>query len=355
MRVALDTNPIYTTRAGVARYVRGLRKGLSELHSSDVKISEIAWQVANFDYRQPMRALKTFSRELVWAPFVAPALLKRAKIDLLHSTSGSLITPPRNTREVVTLHDLAVVRFPHRFRRWHRMSAQARLKKLHRADRIICVSKFTADEAMSLLDLPSRKLEVIYNGADALPLDGATGAAAVPELPTEFLLFVGSLEPGKNLSLLKQMYSLPQNSGSTLPPLVIVGARWAGVTTEGTRPKNWIYLGTQPDDVLALAYRKARALLFPSIYEGFGLPVVEAQSLGCPVVCSPVASLPEVAGKGALVVPLTPIDYLTAVSRLEHDPDLRNNLIQEGISNIARFSWRRCANDTVGVYKTVAG
>ena len=235
------------------------------------------------------------------------------------------------------------------------MSAQARLKKLRRAERIICVSRFTANEAMALLDLPSSKLDVIYNGVDALPLNGDIDAGAVPEFPAGFLLFVGSLEPGKNLSLLKEMYSLAESSGRTLPPLVIIGARWQGVGSEGSPPANWIYLGMQPDTVLALAYRKARALLFPSIYEGFGLPVLEAQNLACPVICSPVASLPEVAGKGALLVPLTANDYLAAVSLLEQDSDLRDNLIREGKSNVAHFSWSRCAIETVTAYKSLSG
>jgi glycosyltransferase involved in cell wall biosynthesis len=187
------------------------------------------------------------------------------------------------------------------------------------------------------------------------PLEFPSFKEVSPELPAEFLLFVGSLEPGKNLRLLKEMYLLAENSGKALPPLVLIGARWKGVESEGAPRKDWVYLGNQPDRVLALAYRRAKALLFPSIYEGFGLPVVEAQSTGCPVICSPVASLPEVAGNGALLVPLAAGDYLRAVSQLEENRDLRDNMIRQGKSNVSRFSWKRCAEETAAVYRTALG
>lgn len=355
MRVALDTNPLYTTRAGVARYVRGLKQGLSELDRIDLEIAEIAWEVENLDYRQPTRALKTFYRELIWAPFIAPSKLKRAKIDILHSTAGPFINASTEIRSVVTLHDLAVLRHPNRFRRWHRMSAQTRLKKLGRADRIICVSKFTADEAMKLLGVANEKLEVIYNGVEILSAGDLASPNNSPDLPPEFLLFVGSLEPGKNLSLLKEMYFLAEDSGKYLPSLVIIGARWPGVDSEGAIPKNWVYLGNQPDAVLASAYRRAIALLFPSIYEGFGIPIVEAQAANCPVICSPVASLPEVAGNAAIFAGLTASEYLHAFSRLEHESGLRDNLIREGQTNASRFCWRRCAEQVTEVYRQVHG
>src|SRR5579859_3409922 len=295
--IGIDTNSLYTTQAGVARYLRGLLNGLQRVAAPDVDLQAVAWEVENFSYHQPERALKTFYRELIWARFNAPRFLRKHNVALLHSAAGPLIGPPRGVREVVTLHDLAILRHPERFRSWHGAVARRALRKMRRANQVICISRFTAEEAMALLNLPASKFIVVHNGCEFHPSEPAPPEAK-PDftVPNEYFLFVGSLEPGKNLALLKEVYALAESKKQFLPPLLIVGARWEGVGHEGPPPKDWHYLGRQPDEVLVYLYRHATGLVFPSKYEGFGLPVVEAMSLGCPVICSPVASLPEVGG-----------------------------------------------------------
>lgn len=354
IRIGLDTSALYVTRAGTARYIHGLIKGLQQVASSELEVFPFAWEVDNFDYRQPQRALKTFYREMVWGPFYAPRLLNRRQAQLLHSPALPLVRPPRGIKEVVTLHDLALLSHPERFRRWHRISAQRALEKLDRADRIICISRFTADEAMSLLRLPAAKLVVIHNGCD-FHADEAVPAEAKPAfpVPNEYFLFVGSLEPGKNLALLKEVYALAGAEGRALPPLLIVGARWEGVGNEGAPSKDWHYLGRQSDEVLVYLYRRALALAFPSKYEGFGLPVAEAMALGCPVICSPVASLPEVGGEAAYFSPLTAVGYLGAMRRVGGDAGLRSDLIRKGLVQAAKFSWKKCAQEVIATYRSV--
>jgi glycosyltransferase involved in cell wall biosynthesis len=351
VKIALDTNALYTTQAGVARYVRGLQSGFAALNRPDLAITELAWKVENFDYRQPARALKTFYREFVWTKFVAPRILRRLNPDLLHSLSGFLVRPPAPIRNVVTLHDLAPLRFPERYRPWQRFARRLRFPALHRADAIICVSKFTADEAMSLLSLPASKLHVVHSGFELVESNSSGQKIDIPfEVPAEFFLFVGSLEPGKNLSLLREVYHLAKARNKSLPPLIIVGARWEGVPQEGMAPENWTYLGRQPDDVLFDLYRRAQALVFPSKYEGFGFPILEAQANECPVICSRVASLPEIGGSGALYVELTPKSYLEAMEQILANDQLRPQLIAAGRENSARFSWKKCAAETTEVY-----
>jgi glycosyltransferase involved in cell wall biosynthesis len=223
------------------------------------------------------------------------------------------------------------------------------------ADRVICISRFTADEAIAVLGVPARKIDVVYNGCD-LVRSGETPRETPPPVPVpkEFYLFVGSLEPGKNLMLLRNVYEAAASRGVTLPPLVIIGARWEGVAHEGKPPKDWHYLGRQPDEVLIHLYRQAIALVFPSKYEGFGLPVAEAMAMGCPVICSPVASLPEVAGDAALLLPLTSDAYLEALRDFPKNAE-RQTMIARGKAQAARFSWLRCATDTLTVYEAVVG
>ncbi len=352
MRVAIDTNCLYMTQAGVARYVRGLLAGFRELAPSDLELMELAWPVENFAYRQPTRALKTVYRELIWAKTLAPWMAASRGCDVIHSTSGPVIRIPKGKPHVITLYDLAFLRCPERFRWWQRRSGAARLQKVSEAECVICISRFTADEAMALLGIPAAKLEVVHLGCDFVD-KGMSAEELVPleSLPERFFLFVGSLEPGKNLDLLKRTYSLARERGEDLAPLVILGARWQGVPGEGPPPEDWVYLGRQPDAVLVYLYRRAVALVFPSKYEGFGLPVAEAMTLGCPVICSPVASLPEVGGEAVLYAEQTADAYLEAMTSLMRDGPLRNDIIAKGRLRSGRFSWKSCAAGTLEIYR----
>lgn len=350
MRVAIDTHPLYVTRAGVARYVRGLLQGLATLKAADCEWRPLAWAVDNFGYQQPARACKTAYRELLWARWVARRDLATHGTELLHATAGWLIDPPPAVRHVVTLHDLALLRHPERYRRWQRFAGARRLRRLAMADRVICVSQFTADEAMRLLHLPARRLTVVHNGCD----DPA--AARLPEVPPapvpkEFFLFVGSLEPGKNLALLREVWTAAAATGQRLPPLLIAGTRWAGVPGEGPPPPDWRYLGHVSDAELDQLYRQALALVFPSKYEGFGLPVLEAMGRGCPVICSRVASLPEVAGDAAWWCELEAGSYLAALRECARNGPAHAECVRAGPGQARKFSWAACAAGTLDVYR----
>lgn len=351
MRLAVDTNATFTTRAGVARYIRGLLAGLHHLElPPGWSVEEFAWPVENFAFRQPRRAWRTFYRECLWARTVAPRHLRTRHIDLLHSTAAPLLLPPRGIRHVVTVHDIAFLTHPDRFRPWHRRMAVRGLERARRADRIVCISQFTADELVRHAGFDPGRLRVVHNGC-ALPTPPSPPPPPPPGVPPRFFLFVGSLEPGKNLALLRQTYELARQSGRSLPDLAIVGARFVGLASEGPPPPDWHYLGHLPDSDLAALYTRALALLFPSRYEGFGLPVAEAMSLGCPVVCSPVSSLTEVAADAALLVAQEPAAYLDAALELSANPALRENLIARGRRRALHFTWDRCARQTLDVYR----
>jgi len=353
IRVALDTNCLYTTRAGTARYTNGLLAGFQQLGAQAPLVTPLAWPVENVGYRQPVRSLKTAYRELLWCRTCATAQLRDGAYDVLHSASHIGFHPPSGMRRVHTLYDLVVLRHPEKFRYWQRFAGVRFLKRLKAMDRIICISRFTADEAMSLLDLPARKLEVVHCGSDLADAKGKAEDALTFSLPDSFFLFVGSLEPGKNLALLKSVYRQAAESGRPLPPLLIAGMRWAGVESEGMAPGSWTYLGRVSDPVLVALYRRAAALVFPSKYEGFGLPVLEAMSLGCPVICSRAGSIPEVGGDAVCYSDLSASAFLGNMRRILSDPVLCDEMRAKGIDQASRFSWRRCAEETTAVYESV--
>lgn len=353
IRVGIDTNGLYTTQAGVARYIRGLLEGFDELDAPDLETFPVAWEVENFSYRQPVRLLRTLYREALWARWQAPRIIRAGGADVFHATAGPGLSVPQGTRRVATIHDMAILRYPDRYRRWQRWSMPRRLRTLPSFDRLICISRFTADETMRCLGLPAARLVVVHNGCDFR--DDRLPDEQRPDflLPPEFFLFVGSLEPVKNLSLLRIAYERAAAQGSSLPPLVIVGARWQGVVGEGPPPADWLYAGRVPDNVLVYLYRRALALVFPSKYEGFGFPVVEAMTLGCPVICSRVSSLPEVGGDAPIYADPTPAAYLSTMTELAGNPLLRDRHIEAGRARAKAFSWRRCAEETRKVYQSV--
>ena len=354
MKLAIDTTPLYVTKAGTARYVAGLLGGLTQLSVPGVEIQKVAWEVSNFERGQPARILKTLFRDLVWAKLLAPLRLKRLGSQVLHSTGSRYIRPPQGVRNVVTIHDLAPLRNPGRYRAWHRFRSIRELRAAHRADAITCISEFTAREANELLGIPLSKMRVVYNGCDYISLGGPPPGAK-PEfvLPEEFCLFVGSLEPGKNLALLREVYEQAEKSGIALPDLLIVGARWVGTGADDLPRKGWHFLGHVSDENLIYLYRHARLFLFPTKYEGFGLPIAEAMALGCPVVCGRVASLPEVGGDAAVYAELNPVDFLKQTASLLADPIRHRETVAAGLAQAAKFSWEKCAREMMAVYQSV--
>jgi glycosyltransferase involved in cell wall biosynthesis len=350
IHASIDTSCRRVTRAGTTRYLEGLLRGLADLPKDKIHVSELEWPVDNLNYKQPERLLKTFFREFIWAPFLLPKAISASKPDIFHTPSAIFASPSKQYPHVCTLHDMALFRHPERFRPWQRIAGIHRSKKILHADHVIAISSFSAAEAMKFLGLPPSKISVVYHGCD-FSGDSKEKVPASFAVPPEFFLFVGSLEPGKNLELLRQAWFASEASGKILPPLIVVGARWHGVAREGEWPSSWIEAGHLPDEELAYLYRRTLALLFPSKYEGFGFPPLEAMKLGAPVICAPVASIPEVVGDAALFTNLDANDFLKSIYSLLGSQSLRGELVSAGKKQAEKFSWKLCAEETYGVYQ----
>lgn len=263
-------------------------------------------------------------------------------------------------RQVATIHDATPFRYPGTYTRafgwWHRSISRVLAR---RAQALVTVSEFSAAELADVLHRPRASVHVVPNGSDHLegivPTDpGLPGIGAGPAAPP-FALAVGTLAAHKNLA--PALHALHARG----IPTVVVGARGAGrvfAEASAALPPEGIvrYAGRLTDAQLGWLYRHAAVLVFPSRYEGFGVPLVEAQRLGCPVVATTAASLPEVAGAGAILVdPDRPDELAESVAELLASPHLRATLAALGRANAERYTWDRSANLLGAVLIEAAG
>jgi len=322
LRVGLDVSPLGQTRAGTARHVAHLRE------LPGVEIVPLAC-------RGKSRAATVY-RDAVWYPAVLPRLSRRLRLDVLHCPTfrGPLSSTP--VPLVVTVHDLAVLRHPETFNLWtRRYSRYCVPRVVQAARRLIAVSEFTKNELVGLLGVPEGRIRVVPNGvAEVFSSEG-------PAEEGEYVLAVGTLEPRKNLERLAEA---ARRVGLELR---VAGARgWGRVALEGDGVR---LLGEVSDARLAELYRGALCLAYPSLYEGFGLPVLEAMACGTPVVTSAGGATEEVAGGAAVLV--DPLDPASIARGIEEAVSRRQELRRRGLERARTFTWERTAAATAEVYR----
>ena len=315
-------SPLVQTRAGTARHVRGLVSALRG--RAGVELDLLA-------FGGPGRA-SSVARDALWYPV---GLARRARgLDLLHCTTFR--GPARAALPVVvTVHDLAILRFPEAFPRWHRRYGRAGLRKVLRgASAVVSVSEFTKGEVVELTGVGAEQVRVVPNGVDELFTPEGARAEG------DYVLVVATLEPRKNLALAVEAARL---AGVELR---VVGARgWGGVDVPG-----WV--GEVPDAELAALYRGARCVLYPSLYEGFGLPVLEAMACGAPVVTSSGTAMEEVAGGAAVLADPENAEALAA--GIAEADARREELVALGRARAAQFTWARSADAVEALWRELA-
>jgi glycosyltransferase involved in cell wall biosynthesis len=322
VRVGVDISPLAQTRAGTARHVRGLLTALRDRPGLELEL---------LAHGGPGR-VSSVVRDVYWYP---RAVRRRAKgLDVLHCTTfrGPARSP---VPTVLTVHDLAILRAPEAFPRWHRLYGTAGLRRVLRAaDAIVAVSEFTRREVVELAAVAEERVRVVPNGVD--PVFTPDG----PRAEGDYVLAVGTLEPRKNL---ERAVEAAREAGVELR---VVGARgWGGVDVDG-----WV--GEIPDSELAALYRGARSVLYPSLYEGFGLPVLEAMACGAPVVTSLDTAMVEIAGDAAVLV--DPLDVSAIAAGILAAEARRDELSRAGLERAREFTWQRSADAVVELWRELA-
>ena len=368
LRVTVDCRLMYYRRAGIAQYTRRLVQALAqEMPDQPAELSilldrrdaDTTWIPESVRVRR----VRTPAHHRL-EQTTLPLELALARIDVLHSTD--FIAPRGRYKKVITIHDLYFMEHPEVMSpAGARYYGQVGLSS-QRADRIIAVSNYTRREILRLLPgVPEQKVSTIYEGAEdpQRPASDLQPQNAMVQWPTEnlkakiqntrYALFVGTFEPRKNLpTLLRALKELPVDV-----KLVIVGERGWGnqkltklVDELGVKDRV-IFAGRLTDSELDAAYRAARLLVFPSLSEGFGLPVLEAMARGTPVVCSNAGALPEVAGDAALLHDPLDASALARMMRMMWSIDPVNvDYARRGKARAPQFTWAKAARQTWEVY-----
>lgn len=368
IKIGLDLKTYSMNFAGIGRYC---------INTVDNLLKESSYQYSGFI--SPETDLDLLGSKITGLPkgrferthssmvrsFLLPFSLKG--VDLFHSMDNSCIVrmPGRSVKKVSTIHDLIVFKFPQLFTRKHRTVVRSLISlAVRNADHIITVSHSTKNDLLELYPkLKEDRVSVTHLAADerfrAATDEQVETFLESRQLPKKYFLSVGTQEPRKNLKVVIEAFlEFKKASGTEEAALLIVGGKgWldSGVHDSETLKKQGVHpLGFIADELLPVLYSGAMAFVYPSLYEGFGLPVVEAMSCGTPVITSNISSLPEVAGESALLVDPNSTDSIKkSMERLYADQELREELSTKSLIQAKNFSWKKLAKITEGTYEKV--
>jgi glycosyltransferase involved in cell wall biosynthesis len=364
LRIGVDIRPLYEPLTGVGWYLYFLLHELAkhddvELYLfGDARVTDLGPSLhaaiplnaplCTFDLRgvPPSRLSRalTAAAYVIWMKLIDPDVMFGANY-FLPRLHGAIAR-----RRVVTVHDLTYKRFPELLQKETLDNLEAHMtRELARADAVICVSQSTRRDLLAFYDVDPSRAFAIHSG-----LGTSTAPAAMDELPSRYLLFVSTIEPRKNLGVLLDAFA-KLRAGGYDGSLVVVGK--IGWKSKEIAPRlrepGIVHLDYVDAARLATVYQRAEAFVFPSIYEGFGFPLLEAMAFGVPAIAARSSSLPEVGGDAALY--FDDLDGLVSqLKRVTSEAALREELIALGHAQVAKFRWDVCASQTLDVLRMVA-
>jgi len=367
MRIGMDARLVHYRQAGISQYTIRLLDELAAINKDD---EFIVFQSRK--QRSMLVNAPNFQRRGLWTPphhrfeqMLLPLELAAVDLDVLHSPD---FIPPfrRKCKSVITIHDLNFLLYPH-FLTPESASYYGQIDQaVRKCDHIIAVSESTKRDIIRLTGAPEDKISVVHEAAHPIcrPLrDGSflQEARARLGISGDFILFVSTIEPRKNVPTLLMAYRQLLDNYHADVSLVLAGEKgwlfnevFTLVDKLGLRERVRFLGRVSPEDLLWL-YNAAQLLVHPAFYEGFGLPPLEAMACGTPVVVSNTSSLPEVVGDAALLVEPTDVDGMTvAVWRVLSDDALREQMSAKGLKRASLFSWRKAAVETMAIYRRLA-
>ncbi|MEW5766349.1 MAG: glycosyltransferase [bacterium] len=368
--IGIDGRVLGYYKGGVPEYIYNLVENLGLMKENGFKY--IIFQggqrnsfSANSNIRQQTIRIPSFhfQEQIFW-----PVELSKQGIDLFHGTA--CITPLiRPCKSIITIHDLAWVRFPQYLpdpflsglKKWIPISIKG-------ADLIIAVSRKTKEDIIEFFGVPENKIKVVYEGVNKRvyrPIEDTRSMEKIRQkyhIFDPFILNVGALQPRKNIQGIIKAYYKLKNDNYLDYKLVIPGRKgWLyneifQLVRDLELEKDVIFTGAVENEELSYLYNAAELFVFPSFYEGFGLPVLEAMACGTPVITSNTSSLTEVAGEAAILVDPHNVEELAeAMHRVLTDTALKDQMREKGLEQVSKFSWEKCARETLEVYQEALG
>ena len=366
MRVTIDAIPLLSRSAGVKSYLYHWVLHLyREAHGIDIRLFPFLKPPSSLDHENSStNPLGTFARLGLFHllnRIPSGAAWGNRPVSLFHTCK--FLNPPRGAKLTATVHDLTCWLLPETHRNANVAFEKHFAEKiLKRADALIAVSESTRKDAVRILDLSSEKIHVIHHGvADVFFSARAANAdefCSYHGIKRPYLLFVGTIEPRKNVDLLISAYNgLPRSITSQFDLVVAGPAGWLCTNTMmrlRQRVAGVRYVGYVPQKNLPGLFAGASAFVYPSLYEGFGLPVAEAMATGVPVITSAVSSLPEITDGAALLVdPRSEAELRQAIETILTSPSVRTKLSERGRARARDLSWSECARKSLQLFQSM--
>ena len=370
MRIAIDATSVPAKPAGAGVYAIELVRAMAEHDRRDGYALFARGGTFDADitgkrnWRLQRVAASSRPSRLAWEQLRLPRALDRLGIDVLHSTHHTLPLAGVRCRRVVTIHDVTFFRLPERYPPVRRFYLQAMTRLAARvADAIIVPSNAARDDVLQTLRVAASKVATVYEAPaqrfTPIPETAARAVAGIYGIDGPYVLSVGSLEPGKNRARLIRAMRMLRDSGFE-HRLVVVGQKaWKfddelALVAELGMQDRVQYLGYVNAEHLPALYSLAAVFAFPSLHEGFGLPVIEAMACGAPVLTSNSSATAEVAGDAAILVDPLSVDAIhDGLRRMFDDSSLCSELSARGRARASEFTWRRAADETHAMYGRV--
>lgn len=366
MRIGIDCRLHFYNRTGIGRYIRNLVQALPNSAAED---AELILLQSHRERETIVQAPSVRSRRIAtpahhrWERRLLAAEIALKRIDVLHSPDH--VAPKRlGWTSVVTVHDLSFLAHPEAHSAESLLYYANVFRTLQDAAKVIAVSEFTRHEILDRISINPERVTTIYEAVDPAYFPRSKSdcdrVRSRLEVPDSYIVVVGTIEARKNLERLLAAYALLPREDR--PHLVFAGGSGYHYdrvleAVQTHRLEDQVrFLGFVNDDDLPMLYTEAECLLYPSRYEGFGLPILEAMACGCPVITSDHGSMAEVAGSAAILVDPNSTEAIAdGIVSLLNDSALRNRMVANGHARVKEFSWHSAAEQTLAVYREAFG